>query len=248
MTASSTTFSRSEIRDLEPQTKNSPKVQELAFVLLRRHIINTGVMNEHYFDPRAKASATQLFGDIPPLSRCQSLHSVQQLHTQYVHTEYGRYFKYTTIASSSSDVLKLPSIQPESSSWKRKFSIPSPFKKSPTENKRPADLMNVTPSPRRSSSSPSKSFSPFSRPLFIRRNAWRGKAVDDGDSEGDALMADAEQAAASESQPEHAAAAAAQGRLIDVSSPKEQRPKKRPRLLHAPSFLERFSKFDLAAS
>ncbi len=159
------------------------------------------------------------------------------------------------LGNADSDIIRYtlykyrPSDVPESEnpSSKRKFSIPSPFKKSPSKKKRPAELMDARPDPRRSSSSPSKNFFSFSRPLFIRRNAWRGKAPKsdgDADSEDTLIMTDAEQIAASKP----AAPARAQRRQIDVGSDKGQRPQKRARLACTSSFFEHFSKFDFVCT
>jgi hypothetical protein len=66
-------------------------VQHLELLLSLRKINNNGVMDELYFDPRAKAVASRLCDDMSPLSPCNSVNTVQQLHIQHVLTEYGQY-------------------------------------------------------------------------------------------------------------------------------------------------------------
>jgi hypothetical protein len=96
--------------------------------------------------------------------------------------------------------------------------------------------MGEAPSPSSGSKGFFQSASFRKRPLFIRRNAWMGNWKEEN---GDVKMAITAQPAAAENQPE----LVAMTQRIDVSATQEKRPKKRARLAHASSVLNRSSKF-----
>ena len=149
-------------------------------------------------------------------------------------TEYGTYTREAVSRTSS-----------ETSSSKPKLSLPSPFKKSHNERKRPADVMAATPSPQHSPSTPRTFYSAsyFHRPSMIRRNAYTGKpsAASERKEPDDTLMASTDdfvlpEPALAVHQPRVSFAeirpadpGPARG-IIDVSAPQEERPGKRARL------------------
>jgi hypothetical protein len=220
------------------------------------YIVDTMLTTETYADPRAKAAAEEHLEeqcDMPYPSRSNSC---QGSRAMSVYTEYGTYTRETVhqVYSPRASAEIPATTQQSPSSWKRKFSINSPFKKNHNQKKRPAELMEPTPSPRHSPGSSSKSFFPavqFHRPSMIRRNAWIGRSKEEvGETEPvDACITGTEQfavdepdAVVAEPEPQSEVGDTAQRRPIDVSDTQEERPKKRPRLASLPSFVGRLSK------
>ncbi|KAE9381779.1 hypothetical protein N431DRAFT_13989 [Stipitochalara longipes BDJ] len=103
--------------------------------------------------------------------------------------------------------------------------------------------MTATPSPQHSPYT-SKTFysaSYFHRPSMTRKNAYKGKPSEPGrqPEPADILMTGTEDFALPE--PTAGAPVPAQG-IIDVSAPKEERPKKRLRLASVPYIVRKFRK------
>jgi hypothetical protein len=199
---------------------------------------------ETYDDPRVKAAAFRKHADMPYLSRPESQNESMTTPVSVFteSTEYGHYTRETVYTPRPST--EQPATTSEPNSWKRKFSLPASIKKAHNEKKRPADLMDEEPSPRRSHGSGSKSFFPasyFHRPSIIRRNAWRGnpKREEIGECEQvNTTMTGIEQfplpepaLAVRDPQPEPAGTTQQRPvEHIDVSATQEERPRKMARL------------------
>ena len=195
------------------------------------------IISETYTDPRAKTTADSKHADMLYLSQTEPRGDdvIMSFSLYTENTEYGPYTREAVYHASS-----------ETSSWKRKLSLPSPFKKGHNERKRPADMMATTPSPQVSPPRTFNSASYFYRPSMVRRNAYTGKPTEpSGQPEPDDTLMDSNddfvlpEPAIAISPPELFFAEAgpaglgpAQG-IIDVSAPKEERPRKRGRLASA---------------
>jgi hypothetical protein len=220
------------------------------------YIVDTMLTTETYADPRAKAAAEEHLEEQCDMPYPPRPNSCQGSRTMSFYTEYGTYTRETVHQVYSARAsAEIPAATQESpSSWKRKFSISSPFTKSQNQKKRPAELMEPAPSPRHSLGFSPKCFFPavqFHRPSMIRRNAWIGRSKEEvGETEPvDACITGTEQfavdgsdAVVAEPEPQPEAGDMAQRRPIDVSDTQEERPKKRPRLAYLPSFVGRLSK------
>ena len=197
-----------------------------------KYATDTMVTTETYSDPRAKEAASD-FNDILYVTGTTTCQYSRTLST---YTEYGTYTRETVQeAFCPCPSTKASAAAQESpSSWKRKLSFTSLFRRRSSE-KRPVDLMEPSPSPQSSPASNKTFFSAiqFQRPGMIRRNAWIGRPKESvGEPESaDVLITSTEQFAAAEThvtfvEPQCEAAAAGQRRLIDVSNTQEKAPRK----------------------
>lgn len=135
--------------------------------------MDTTVTTETYSDPRAKEAASD-FDDILQVTRTTTCQYSRTLST---YTEYGTYTRETVQEAfcPCPSAKASAATQESSSSWKRKLSFTSPFRRRSSE-KRLVDLIVPAPSPQPSPAS-TKTFCSaiqFQRPEMIRRNAWIG--------------------------------------------------------------------------